>query len=66
MNEKIRVKTNQDSRTAYLKLPGYPEEITPGLVAKSISLDDIYDYEGPRVQLDFNKEGKLIGVEVVA
>jgi len=56
----------QDSDTAYIALPGYPDPVTSGVVKKSVSLDDIYDYEGPRVQLDFDERGKLIGIEIVA
>lgn len=67
MSNKIRIKMRSpDADTAYIALPGYPEQLTSGVVKKSVSLDDIYDYEGPRVQLDFDKEGKLIGIEVVA
>lgn len=63
MSTKIKV---NKSETVYVALPDYPKEIVPGVVKKSVSLDDIYDYDGPRVQLDFDKEGRLIGVEVVA
>jgi len=63
---KIRIKLTSDARTAYVELPGHPVEIVPGIVKKSVSLDDIYDYEGARVQLDFDEKGKLIGIEVVA
>ena len=63
MSSKIRVKK---SETVYMALPEYPSEIVPGLVKKSVSLDDIYDYEGPRIQLDFDENGQLIGIEVVA
>ena len=55
-----------DSDTVYLALPGHPDPVAFGVVKKSISLDDIYEYEGPRVQLDFDENGKLIGIEVVA
>ena len=63
MSSKIKV---QKSETIYVALPDYPAEIVPGLVKKSVSLDDIYDYDGPRIQLDFDEEGRLIGVEIVA
>ena len=56
----------QKSETVYVALPDYPAEIVPGLVKKSISLDDIYDYNGARIQLDFDKEGRLVGIEIVA
>lgn len=63
MSKKIKV---NESETVYLALPDYPQEIVPGLVKKSVSLDDIYDYDGPRIQLDFDAEGRLVGIEVVA
>ena len=67
MSNKIKVKmARPDSDTAYIALPGYPDPVKAGVVKKSVSLDDIYDYEGPRVQLDFDENGKLIGVEIVA
>ena len=59
MSNKIRIKMRSpDSDTAYIALPGYPEQLTPGGVKKSVSLDDVYDYDGSRVQLDFDKDGK--------
>jgi hypothetical protein len=63
MSTKVRV---NKSETVYVAMPDYPKEIVPGVVKKSVSLDDIYDYDGPRVQLDFDADGRLIGVEVVA
>ncbi len=64
----IRVKmSNPKSRNAYIALPGYPMEVTPGVVARTISLDDlIADYHGPVVNLDFDKDARLIGIEVLA
>lgn len=67
MSGRIKIKMQRpDSDTVYVALPGYPDPVKPGVVRKSISLDDILDYQGPRVQLDFDENGKLIGVEVVA
>ena len=67
MSNKIKVKMQRpDSDTAYIALPGYPDPVRPGVVKKSVSLDDIYDYDGPRVQFDFDEVGRLIGVEIVA
>ncbi len=68
MHKKIRINMKDaDSDTAYIALPGHPEQIEPGVVKKTISLDDIIDdYMGPRIYLDFNKDGKLIGIEILA
>ena len=63
MSSKIRV---EKSETVYVALPEYPKETVPGLVKKSVSLDDIYNYDGPRIQLDFDENGRLIGIEVIA
>jgi len=64
---KIRVKlVGRDSHTAYIALPGHPEEMTPGVVSETISLDDIIDgYIGPRVHLDFANDKRLIGIEIL-
>ena len=67
MSGKIRIKMPRpDADSVYIALPGYPETVVPGVVTRSVSLDEICDYDGPRVQLDFDDKGKLIGVEIVA
>lgn len=65
---KIRVKVSGDeSATAYIALPGHHGVPKPGIVSKSIRLEDlIKDFNGPRVVLDFNNEGLLIGIEILA
>ena len=66
--KKIRAKiTGAESETAYIALPGYPIEQQSGLIAKTICLDDIIDeLKGPRINLDFNRVGLLIGIEILA
>jgi hypothetical protein len=65
--EKIRVKLiGEDSHTAYIALPGSPKDLQRGSVSKTICLDNIVEnFKGPRINLDFNKEGVLIGIEVL-
>lgn len=65
--KKIRVKMNgEDSDTAYIALPGYPHQLQYGVVSKTICLDDVLDsFKGPRINLDFNKDGVLIGIEIL-
>jgi hypothetical protein len=65
--QKIRVRlVGDDARTAYVALPGSPEEPQPGVVARSLNLADlVMQYSGPRVHLDFNKDGTLIGIEIL-
>ncbi len=66
--KKIRVRVSgTESDTAYVALPGYPAEPQSGVVAKTICLDDVIkDFKGPRINLDFDREGLLIGVEILA
>ena len=65
---KLRVKMRgMDSDTLYVFLPGYPAEPKCGIVTKTICLDDILsNFSGPRVNLDFDKTGQLVGIEVLA
>ncbi len=50
--------------TAYLKLPTYPE--VPRASARTVTLADLMGaYQGPYVVFDFDKDGVLIGIEVV-
>lgn len=63
---KISVRlTGRDTDTAYIALPGHRSE--PGIVGKTIHLDNLVtDYKGPNVNLDFDVEGRLIGIEILA
>jgi len=62
---KIRVKvTGRWGDTAYIALPGHRHE--PGIVAKSARLGALVkNYKGPWVMFDFDKEGFLIGIEIL-
>jgi hypothetical protein len=49
--------------TAYLRLPTHPGELRG---ARSVPLVDVMGkYNGPYVVLDFDKDGMLVGIEVV-
>jgi len=63
----IRVKlVGRNAATAYVALPGYPDKPIPGVVARTVNLDDLLpDFVGPRVHLDFNQDGRLIGIEIL-
>jgi hypothetical protein len=63
---KIRVKLlGADAHTAYIYLPGHGGT-KPGTIARTLNLDEIVaNYKGPRVHLDFNSEGEMIGIEVL-
>jgi uncharacterized protein YuzE len=56
--------SDDDEDVAYLTLPGHPK--TAGSVAKTTRLLDLVAYTGPDIYLDFDKDGKLIGVEILA
>lgn len=55
------------ANASYLILPGHPGRGTKGCVANSVPLDQlITGYDGPDVTLDFDAQGRLIGIEVLA
>lgn len=55
-----------DSDVAYLSLPADPGRGRGGIVVKQIRLRDLQgDYEGPDVYLDFDKENRLLGMEII-
>lgn len=55
-----------DPGVGYLYLVDHPGAGTPGCVAKQVRiLDLVKDYRGPDIYLDFDKDGRAIGVEVV-
>jgi len=66
-NKKIRLKmSNPNSDSAYVALPGYPKEPVFGTVSRTICLDEVIEnFKGPRINLDFDKEGVLIGIEIL-
>ena len=62
--KKIRVKlVGKDAHTAYVALPGHRTK--PGIVSKTLTLSEMIEYKGPQIHLDLDKEGKLIGIEVL-
>jgi len=63
----IRLKVSEDDPdVAYVKLPGYPAEDIPQ-ASKTLRLrDHIGPYNGPDIFLDFDLNGVLIGIEILA
>jgi len=52
----------------YIYLPGYPnpDVVTSGIIQKQMALHElIKNYQGPAIYLDFDKEEKLIGIEIL-
>jgi uncharacterized protein YuzE len=61
---KIQVNLSRDeARVTYIALPGHRSRA--GIVSKTIVLDAILDYTGPLVHLDLDKNGTLIGIEIL-
>jgi len=57
--------SNKRHEAAYLKLPSYPTERFRA--SKSFRLVDVIGkYAGPDVVFDFDPEGVLVGIEVLA
>ncbi len=54
-----------DQDVAYLYLPGHPGRGTPG-VARQVRLSSLMTYKGPDLFLDFDGDGQLVGVEILA
>jgi hypothetical protein len=50
---------------AYLTLPEHPGKGTPGAVAKQTRFLDLMTYVGPDIYFDLDKDGTLIGVEIL-
>ena len=64
--EPIQLKISaDDDEVAYLFLPNHPKQVVPGIVKKQTRLSDLIDgYKGPDIYLDFDEEGKMIGIEI--
>jgi len=63
--QKIQVKlAGEDADTAYVELPGH--KVEAGIVKRTLSLENLIpNYKGPRVHFDFDKDGLLIGIEIL-
>ncbi len=55
------------ANASYLYLPDHPVVDPSGCVANTIPLHQIVEgYEGPDINLDFDGQGRLIGIEILA
>jgi hypothetical protein len=63
---KIQLEISEDDEdVAYVKLPGHPGS-APGIVKRSVSLREVLgSYSGPDINLDFDENNVLIGIEVL-
>jgi hypothetical protein len=58
--------SDQDGEVAYVSLPGHPGCGKAGVVARQVRLRDlIADHGHADVYLDFDKDGCLIGLEIL-
>jgi hypothetical protein len=66
MSKKIILKISEDDDlVAYLFLPKHPKKIISGIVKKSISISElIQNYKGIPINLDFDENDELIGIEI--
>jgi hypothetical protein len=61
----FKLRVSDDGYAAYLQLPGHPGEGVK--VARTVSLVDVMSrFDGPHVVFDFDADGKMLGIEVVA
>jgi hypothetical protein len=67
MSKKIILKVSKDDElVAYLYLPKHPKKTTFGIVKKSISIFEVVEnYKGIPINLDFDEDNELIGIEIV-
>jgi hypothetical protein len=57
--------SEDDPDVAYLRLPSHPGETCK--MSKSIRLAELMNsYAGPEVVLDFDQDGVLVGIELLA
>jgi hypothetical protein len=57
---------SEEGDVAYVSLPDHPGEGTGGIVKKTVRLRDLMDHKRPDLYLDFDKENRLIGIEILA
>ncbi len=57
---------DEDEEVGYLYLPKHPRNSASGIVKKTIAMSDLLEgYKGIPIYFDFDKEGELIGIEIV-
>lgn len=54
-----------DYHTAYLELADHPHQIVD-CVKRTVWLDELIpDYDGPSLTIEFNENGRAIGIEIL-
>ena len=58
--------SKDDEEVGYLYLPKHPKKVTNGVVKKTIGINElIQDYKGISLNLDFDEDNELIGIEIL-
>lgn len=67
-NGKIEFALGAEGDLAYISLPDHPGVgVVGGVTKKQLRLRDLIgDHGGPDLYLDFDKENRLIGIEILA
>jgi uncharacterized protein YuzE len=55
-----------EDTVAYLELRDYPLIPTPGVSKRTVNVHELIEnYDGPSLFIDFDADGKAIGIEVL-
>jgi uncharacterized protein YuzE len=67
MKHPIQLSVSEDDEdVAYLFLPDHPGSGVQKAVARNVRLSSLVDYAGPDIYLDIDKDGRLVGLEILA
>ncbi|MHC2067359.1 DUF2283 domain-containing protein [Bremerella sp. T1] len=63
----LQLRTHEEGLSAaYLELADHPHELVSGLVKKTVQVHQLIpEYDGPGLAIDFDAEGKAIGIEIL-
>ena len=62
---KFALESTSTGDAAYVYLPDHPGSGKAGVVAVQVRLKDVWpSYEGPDIHLDFDKNQKLVGIDI--
>lgn len=51
---------------AYLELLDFPHESSSGCVKRTVNVHNLIpDYDGPGIHIDFDEQGRAIGIEIL-
>ena len=65
-NGKYEFKLSESEEVGYLSMPDHPGDKVLGIVTKQLRLIDLCgDYKGPDIYFDFDKDNRLVGIEMM-